>query len=48
MDPLREGFDAERGWQRYQRGRFDCLVLRADIADTDKHAALAAWTGTDQ
>lgn len=47
IDPLREGFDAERGWQRYQRGRFDCLVLRADIADIDKHAALAAWTGTD-
>jgi hypothetical protein len=45
IDPLREGFDAARGWQRYQRGRFDCLVLRADIADTEKHAALASWLG---
>ena len=47
IDPLAEGFDAARGWQRYRRGRFDCLVLRADIADAGKHAALAEWSGTD-
>jgi hypothetical protein len=47
IDPIREGFDAERGWHRYRRGRFDCLVLRADLDDRAKHAALAGWLGRD-
>lgn len=47
IDPLAEGFDAERGWQRYRRGRFDCLVLRADIDDRAKTEALRAWTGLE-
>ena len=45
IDIAREGFDAERGWQRYRNGRFDCLVIRSDIADDDKQTALAEWTG---
>ena len=44
---LREGFNCARGWQRYQRGRFDCLVIRADISDAAKREALCAWTGVD-
>ena len=47
IDPIAEGFDAERGWQRYRRGRFDCLVLRADISDEAKLAALREWTGLE-
>jgi hypothetical protein len=46
-DPLAEGFDAARGWQCYRRGRFDCLVLRADLDDRAKTEALRAWTGVE-
>lgn len=47
IDPIGEGFDAERGWQRYTRGRFDCLVLRADLDDAVKTEALRAFTGRE-
>jgi hypothetical protein len=47
IDVFREGFDASRGWQRYQRGRFDCMVLRADIDDREKRSALAEWLDCD-
>ncbi len=45
IDPLTEGFDAERGWQRYRRGRFDCLLLRADLPDEVKREAVAGFLG---
>jgi len=45
VDVLAMGFDAERGWQHYARDRFDCLVLRADIADSAKAEALGSWLG---
>jgi hypothetical protein len=47
IDVFREGFDASRGWQRYQRGRFDCMVLRADLDDREKRSALAEWLDCD-
>ncbi len=47
INPVTEGFDTTRGAQRYQRGRFDCLVLRADLEDRLKHAALCEWTGRE-
>lgn len=47
IDVGREAFDAERGWQRYQHGRFDCLVIRADITDSAKQDALRGWAGFD-
>ncbi len=47
IDPLAEGFDDARGWQRYQRGRFDCLVIRGELSDDAKSQALSAWIGRD-
>jgi hypothetical protein len=47
IDVFREGFHTSRGWQRYQRGRFDCMVLRADIDDREKRSALAEWLDCD-
>ncbi len=45
IDPLAEGFDAQRGWHRYRRGRFDCLVLRADLSDELKREAVEGFLG---
>jgi hypothetical protein len=47
IDPCTEGFDAERGWQRYRNARFDCLIVRADIPDAEKRAALREFTGLE-
>lgn len=43
IDPLAEGFDAKRGWQRYRNDRVDALVLRADIPDGAKRVAVEGW-----
>ena len=46
IDPLAPGaFDSERGWTRYQSGRFDALVMRADIDDAAKTDALRGFLG---
>ena len=45
IDPIALGFDAARGWQRYRNARFDCLVIRADLDDSEKRAALREFTG---
>ena len=42
-DPLALPFDAERGWERRTSGRFDALVMRSDIPDAAKDAALREW-----
>ncbi|MFM7051691.1 MAG: hypothetical protein ACKOYN_06115 [Planctomycetota bacterium] len=48
VDPLAEGaFDAERGWSRWTAGRFDALVLRADLDDAVKTEVLRGFLGAD-
>ena len=47
INPISDGFDQARGWQRYQRERFDCLVLRSDVSDAAKCEALSEWTGVE-
>jgi hypothetical protein len=48
IDVLSLGFDAHQGWQRYSNNRFDCLVLRADLADPEKARVLSAWLGVSE
>ncbi|MFZ9915592.1 MAG: hypothetical protein ACO3IB_09720 [Phycisphaerales bacterium] len=46
IDPIAPGaFDAARGWSRYRSGRFDALVMRADIEDGAKTLALREFLG---
>jgi hypothetical protein len=47
IDVFREGFDSALGWQRHHRGRFDCLLLRADLDDREKQRALSTWLGRE-
>jgi hypothetical protein len=48
IDPLAPAaFDSERGWTRYQSGRFDALVMRADIDDAAKTEALREFLGSE-
>ena len=47
INSISDGFDQARGWQRYQRERFDCLVLRSDVSDAAKCEALSEWTGVE-
>jgi hypothetical protein len=43
FDPLAEPFDTDAGWKRRTSGRFDTLILRTDLSDQAKTAALQAW-----
>ena len=43
FSPLAEPFDAGRGWVVRSSGRFDALVLRADLPDDRKTEALRGW-----
>ena len=43
FDPLAEPFDTEIGWKRRISGRFDTLILRTDLGDQAKTAALRGW-----
>jgi hypothetical protein len=47
IDPLSQPFDAERGWQVVRSGRFESLLIRADIPDDEKSRALRAFLGRD-
>lgn len=42
-NPVNEPFDASRGWTTFSSGRFDAMVMRADIPDDRKTEALRAW-----
>lgn len=43
VDVLERPFDQEQGWLTLRSGRFDVLVLRTDLDDAAKSAALRAW-----
>ena len=47
FDPLSSAFDAERGWTRRTSGRFDSLVMRADLDDGAKASAVRDWLGLE-
>ena len=42
-DPLEEPFDAERGWSIRSVGRFEAMIMRADLPDSEKTGALRSW-----
>lgn len=43
FNPLAEPFDTELGWKQRVSGRFNTLILRTDLGDQAKTAALRAW-----
>jgi hypothetical protein len=43
FDPLAEPFDTDLGWKHRISGRFNTLILRTDMGDQAKTAALRAW-----
>ncbi len=45
FDPYAQPFPHATGWQRIQSGRWDILILRADLPDPAKSEALRAFTG---
>lgn len=45
IDPLNEPFDAERGWQVLRSDRFECLLLRTDVPESEKTDALRSFLG---
>jgi hypothetical protein len=48
IDPLREPFDAQRGWHIHRRGRFECLLMRVDLPDMAKVRVLQEFLGVDE
>ena len=43
FNPLAEPFDTESRWKQRVSGRFNTLILRTDLADQAKSAALRTW-----
>jgi len=43
FNPLAEPFDTELGWKQRISGRFNTLILRTDLTDQAKSAALRTW-----
>jgi hypothetical protein len=43
FDPVAADFDAEQGWSIRSCGRFEAMVLRADLPDDRKTDALRRW-----
>jgi hypothetical protein len=43
FNPLTEPFDTELGWKQRVSGRFNTLILRTDLTDQAKSAALRTW-----
>ena len=44
-DPLEHAFDRTRGWSEYEHGPWRIQILRADLSDADKSAALQRFFG---